>query len=74
MRHITRATVAAIAALMVGVGLSACASSTTSTSTSTSTTSASAAAACSNAAIQGELYAKGVLTVATQAGVPALVR
>jgi len=65
MRHITRATVAAIAALMVGVGLSACASSTTSTSTSTSTTSASAAAACSNAAIQGELYAKGVLTVAT---------
>jgi polar amino acid transport system substrate-binding protein len=67
MRHITRATVAAIAALMVGVGLSACASSTTSTSTSTSTstTGASAAAACSNAAIQGELYTKGVLTVAT---------
>jgi polar amino acid transport system substrate-binding protein len=67
MRHITRATVAAIAALMLGVGLSACASSTTSTSTSTSTgtTSASAAAACSNAAIQGELYTKGVLTVAT---------
>jgi polar amino acid transport system substrate-binding protein len=67
MRHITRATVAAIAALMLGVGLSACASSTTSTSTSTSTgtTSASAAVACSNAAIQGELYTKGVLTVAT---------
>jgi polar amino acid transport system substrate-binding protein len=58
---------AAVTALVVGVGLSACASSSTSSSTSTSTgagTSVSAAP-CSNAAIQGELYAKGMLTVAT---------
>ncbi len=68
MRHITAAALAAFTALAVGVGLSACASSSTSTSTSTgtgATSSASAAAACSNSAIQGELYTKGVLTVAT---------
>ncbi len=60
MRHITAAAVAAITALSVGGGLSACAS--TSTSTGHATVSA---AACSQAGIQGELYAKGVLTVAT---------
>ena len=65
MRHITRGTVAAIAALMVGVGLSACASSTTSSSTSAGAGTSPSAAPCSNAAIQGELYTKGVLTVAT---------
>jgi polar amino acid transport system substrate-binding protein len=66
MRHITAAVMAAFTALAVGVGLSACATSSTSTSTGTgATSSASAAAACSNSAIQGELYTKGVLTVAT---------
>jgi polar amino acid transport system substrate-binding protein len=73
MRHITRAGLAVLTALTVGAGLSACASSsstttttTTSTSTSASTGTTSASAApCSQAAIQGELYTKGVLTVAT---------
>ena len=64
MRHITAAAVAAITALAVGVGLSACAS-TASTSTSTGAASTASAAACSYSAIQGELYAKGALTVAT---------
>src|SRR5579862_3571439 len=67
MRHFTTATLAAATALAAGVALSACASSSTSSSTSTSTGAAGSpsAAPCSNAAIQGELYAKGVLTVAT---------
>jgi polar amino acid transport system substrate-binding protein len=67
MRHITVAAVAAITALTASVGLAACASSTSSSSAgagSGSTASASPAA-CSNAAIQSELYAKGMLTVAT---------
>jgi len=67
MRHFTTATLAAATALAAGVALSACASSSTSSSSSTSTGAAGSpsAAPCSNAAIQGELYAKGVLTVAT---------
>jgi polar amino acid transport system substrate-binding protein len=69
MRHFTVAAAAAITALTAGVGLAACASSTSSSSAaagSGSTASASASAAsCSNAAIQSELYAKGMLTVAT---------
>jgi polar amino acid transport system substrate-binding protein len=68
MRHFTVAAVAAITALTAGVGLAACSSSTSSSAGagSGSTASASASAAsCSNAAIQSELYAKGVLTVAT---------
>jgi polar amino acid transport system substrate-binding protein len=65
MRHITAATLAAMTALAVGVGLSACASSSTSSSTSTSTGNTTVSAPCSNSAIQGELYTKGVLTVAT---------
>src|SRR5579863_1064154 len=60
MRHITTATLAAFTALVAGVALSACASST-----SSSTSASAGAAPCSNAAIQGELYTKGVLTVAT---------
>ena len=65
MRHTTAATLAVISALAAGVALSACASSSsTSSSTNNAGTSASAAP-CSNAAIQGELYTKGVLTVAT---------
>jgi polar amino acid transport system substrate-binding protein len=63
MRHIPVTAVAVISALVAGVGLSACASSTSSTTTTSS--SSAAAAACSNASIQGELYTKGVLTVAT---------
>jgi polar amino acid transport system substrate-binding protein len=68
MRHFTVAAVAAITALTAGVGLAACSSSTSSSAAagSGSTASASASAAsCSNAAIQSELYAKGMLTVAT---------
>ena len=70
MRQTTVAAVAAILAASVGLG--GCATST-STSTSagagtgaTGSASASAtAAACSYAGVQNELYAKGVLTVAT---------
>ncbi|MGH3254554.1 MAG: ABC transporter substrate-binding protein [Streptosporangiaceae bacterium] len=65
MRHITTATLAAFTALAAGVALSACASSSTSSSASTSTGSTTASAPCSNSAIQGELYTKGMLTVAT---------
>jgi polar amino acid transport system substrate-binding protein len=62
MRQITTAAVAVITALTFGAGLSACASST---STSTAAVSTPSAAACSYAGIQGELYTKGQLTVAT---------
>ena len=65
MRHITMATLAAMIALAAGIALSACASSSTSTSTGTGTGTTTASAPCSQAAIQGELYTKGVLTVAT---------
>jgi polar amino acid transport system substrate-binding protein len=67
MRQITVAAVAAILAASVGLG--GCATSTsTSAGAGTDTGSASAsatAAACSYVGVQGELYAKGVLTVAT---------
>jgi polar amino acid transport system substrate-binding protein len=67
MRHITVAAVAAITALTASVGLAACGSSSGSSASSGTSSSASAtsAASCTNSAIQGELYAKGVLTVAT---------
>jgi polar amino acid transport system substrate-binding protein len=67
MRHITVAAVAAITALTASVGLAACASSTSSSSagSGSGSTASASPAACSNAAIQSELYAKGMLTVAT---------
>ncbi len=68
MRQITTAAVAVITALTFGAGLSACASSTSSSTSSAATgtgTTTASAAACSNSAIQGELYTKGQLTVAT---------
>jgi polar amino acid transport system substrate-binding protein len=69
MRHMALAATAAA----VGLGLvTACASTTSSspagtgaTSSTAATSSASAAAACGYAAIQPDLYTKGVLTVAT---------
>jgi polar amino acid transport system substrate-binding protein len=63
MRHFTVAAVAAITALTAGVGLAACSSSTS--SSSAGATASASAASCSNAGIQSELYAKGMLTVAT---------
>jgi polar amino acid transport system substrate-binding protein len=67
MRHITVAAVAAITALAAGAGLAACSSSTSSSaSSSPSSSSASAStASCTYSGVQGELYAKGTLTVAT---------
>jgi len=65
------AAMAAIAVLAASAGLAGCASEGSSSGASpTGTaaaggTSSSAAASCSNSAIQGQLYAKGVLTVAT---------
>ena len=72
MRQITVA-MAAIAVLTASAGLAGCASSSSSSSSSASSASpgsgtsgsGSAAASCTNSSIQGELYAKGVLTVAT---------
>ncbi len=65
MRQITVA-MAAIAVLTASAGLAGCASSSSSASPGSGTSgSASAAASCTNSSIQGELYAKGVLTVAT---------
>jgi polar amino acid transport system substrate-binding protein len=70
MRQITVA-IAAIAVLTASAGLAGCASSTSSSTSSSASPgsgtsgSASAAASCTNSSIQGELYAKGVLTVAT---------
>ena len=70
MRQMTVAAMAAIAVLVASAGLAGCASSTTSTSNSATapaagSSSSAAAASCSNSAIQGQLYAKGMLTVAT---------
>ncbi len=56
---------AVAAAVTASVGLSACASATSGSSAAGAGTSSASVAACSNAGIQGELYAKGVLTVAT---------
>ncbi len=64
MRQTTVAAVAAIVAASVGLG--GCASSaSTSTSAATSASASASTAACTYAGIQDELYAKGVLTVAT---------
>ena len=68
MRYITVAAVAAITALTAGAGLAACSSSTSSGSASGSGATASASAStasCTYSGVQGELYAKGTLTVAT---------
>jgi polar amino acid transport system substrate-binding protein len=68
MRQIAVAAVAAITALTASAGLAACSSISSSSSSSGATSSASGsaqAASCSNSAIQKNLYAKGVLTVAT---------
>jgi polar amino acid transport system substrate-binding protein len=65
----TVAAMAAIAVLAASAGLAGCASESSSSSSVGATPagggSSSAAASCSNAAIQGQLYAKGMLTVAT---------
>ncbi len=68
MRQMTVAAMAAIAVLAASAGLAGCASegsSSSSASTPAGGTSSSAAASCSNSAIQGQLFAKGQLTVAT---------
>jgi polar amino acid transport system substrate-binding protein len=67
MRQMTVAAMAAIAVLAASAGLAGCASEGPSSSSSAPAggTSSSAAASCSNAAIQGQLFAKGQLTVAT---------
>ena len=71
MRQMTVAAMAAIAMLAASAGLAGCASSTTSSSNTAtapaagSGSSASAASCSNSAAIQGQLYAKGQLTVAT---------
>ena len=68
MRQMTVAAMAAIAVLTASAGLAGCASSTTSSSnaaTAPAAGSSASAASCSNSAIQSQLYAKGMLTVAT---------
>jgi polar amino acid transport system substrate-binding protein len=66
MRQMTVAAMAAIAVLAVSAGLGGCASEGSSSSAAPAGgTSSSAAASCTNSAIQGQLYAKGQLTVAT---------
>ena len=67
MKQITVAAMAAIAMLAASAGLAGCASESSSSSAASGTTSSASAAAasCSNSAIQSQLYAKGVLTVAT---------
>jgi polar amino acid transport system substrate-binding protein len=70
MRQITVAAMAVFAMLAASAGLAGCASESSSSSSVSATPAAgggssSAAASCSNSAIQSQLYAKGVLTVAT---------
>ena len=69
MRQMTVAAMAAIAVLAASAGLAGCASESSSSSSVSATPAggggSSAAASCRNAAIQGQLYAKGQLTVAT---------
>jgi polar amino acid transport system substrate-binding protein len=69
MRQMTVAAMAAIAVLAASAGLAGCASESSSSSSVSATPAggggSSAAASCSNSAIQGQLYAKGQLTVAT---------
>jgi polar amino acid transport system substrate-binding protein len=67
MRQTTVAAAAAIT-LMASAGLAGCASSTSSSSSASSSASAgtsASAASCTFAGVQNELYAKGVLTAAT---------
>ena len=64
------AAAAAITLMAASVGLAGCASSTSSSSSASSSASAggstgASAASCTFAGVQNELYAKGVLTVAT---------
>ena len=62
------AALATIAVLTASAGLAGCASEGSSSSSSSAPaggTSSSAAASCTNSAIQGQLFAKGQLTVAT---------
>jgi polar amino acid transport system substrate-binding protein len=67
MRQMTVAAMAAIAVLAASTGLAGCASEGSSSSSAAPAggTSSSAGASCSNSAIQGQLFAKGQLTVAT---------
>ena len=70
MRQTTVAAAAAITLMAASAGLAGCASSTSSSSSASSSTSAggstsTSAASCTFAGVQNELYAKGVLTVAT---------
>jgi polar amino acid transport system substrate-binding protein len=70
MRQMTVAAMAAIAVLAASAGLAGCASESSSSSSVSATpagggSSSAATASCSNSAIQGQLYAKGQLTVAT---------
>jgi polar amino acid transport system substrate-binding protein len=63
----TVAAMAAIAMLAASAGLAGCASESSSSSAASGTSSSASAtaASCSNSAIQSQLYAKGMLTVAT---------
>ena len=71
MRQLTVAAMAAITMLVASAGLAGCASEGSSSSVSAtpagggSGSASAAAASCSNSAIQSQLYAKGMLTVAT---------
>jgi polar amino acid transport system substrate-binding protein len=71
MRQLTVAAMAAITILAGSAGLAGCASEGSSSSVSAtpagggSGSASAAAASCSNSAIQSQLYAKGMLTVAT---------
>ncbi|HEY3652607.1 MAG TPA: hypothetical protein VGL33_31885, partial [Streptosporangiaceae bacterium] len=71
MRQMTVAAMAAIAVLAASAGLAGCASESSSSSAASGTSSSASAAAsasaasCSKSAIQSQLFAKGMLTVAT---------
>ena len=71
MRQLTVAAMAAITMLAASAGLAGCASEGSSSSVNApqagggSGSASAAAASCSNSAIQSQLYAKGMLTVAT---------
>jgi polar amino acid transport system substrate-binding protein len=60
-----RAGIVVFAVTMAAAGLAACGSSSGGSSSSASGGPSAAAASCSSSAIQGDLYAKGALTVAT---------
>jgi polar amino acid transport system substrate-binding protein len=71
MRQMTVAAMAVIAMLATSAGLAGCASESSGSSAASGTSSSASAAttasgaSCSNSAIQSQLYAKGMLTVAT---------